>query len=66
MNENSYQNITISLIITVGMCTGAGVVPTLLGVFGDYGLGWLGFVLLGGFMIISVMALLALPEFGKE
>jgi NNP family nitrate/nitrite transporter-like MFS transporter len=58
IGEPWYQNVTISLIITVGMGVGAGLVPALLGIFGDYDLGWLGFVCLSSF-IFTVAAILA-------
>ena len=65
IGDSSYQNITTSLIITAGMCFGAGLVPTLLGTLGDFGIGWLGFALLGGFMVISTLSLLLNPRFGR-
>ncbi len=66
IGESSYQNITYSLIITVGISVGAGIVPAVLGIFGDLGLGWLGFVCLSGFMMTAVATLILTPEFGKE
>jgi predicted MFS family arabinose efflux permease len=66
IGESSYQNITYGLIITVGISVGAGIVPAVLGIFGDLGLGWLGFVCLGGFMMTAVVSVLLAPDFGKE
>ncbi len=66
IGEARYQNITYSLIITAGFGTGSGVVPALLGVFGDMGIGWAGFVLLAAFMLISLTFMLVTPVFGKD
>ncbi len=46
ISESRYQNITYALIIMAGVHFGGGLTPALLGVFGDRGLGWLGFVAL--------------------
>ena len=66
IGESRYQNITYALIITVGVSFGGGVVPALLGLFGDHGLGWLGFLGLAGFMVATMFILLATPEFGRD
>lgn len=66
IGDSRYQNITYSLIITIGISVGAGGVPALLGTLGDIGLGWLGFVLLCGFMLSAVWALIAVPTFGRD
>ena len=66
IGEQWYQNVTISLIITVAMGVGAGVVPALLGLFGDYGLGWLGFICLSGFMLTVAAILLLTPSFCRK
>ncbi len=66
IGDSRYQNITYALIITVGISIGAGVVPALLGVFGDFGLGWLGFVSLTVYMLTAIIALFATPDFGRE
>jgi len=50
----------------VGISVGGGVVPSLLGIFGDLGLGWLGFVSLAGFMFAAAIMLLATPRFGQD
>lgn len=42
IGETRYQNLTYAVIITAGVSIGAGAVPALLGIFGDFGLGWLG------------------------
>lgn len=66
IGESRYQNITYAVIITVAVSFGGGVVPALLGLFGDLGLGWLGFVSLAGFMGSAVLFLLATPAFGRD
>ena len=66
IGESRYQNITYALIITVGVSFGGGVVPALLGFFGDLNLGWLGFLLLGVFMLASLLFMRTTPGFGDE
>ncbi len=66
IGETRYQNITYAVIITAGVSVGAGVAPALLGLFGDFGLGWLGFVALAGYMVSAILFLLATPDFGKD
>ncbi len=66
IGESRYHNITYSLIITVAIGVGAGVVPAVLGIFGDHGLGWLGFVSLGIFTAAAILALVATPDFGRN
>ena len=66
IGEAWYQNVTAALVITVGMTVGAGVVPALIGVMGDLGIGWLGFVCLSGFMMTAVVTLILTPAFGKR
>lgn len=66
IGETRYQNITYAVIITVGVSIGSGFVPALLGLFGDLGLGWLGFVALGGYMAGAILFLLATPGFGED
>ena len=66
IGDAGYQNITYALIITVGISVGTGVAPALLGIFGDLGIGGLGFVCLSGFMLIAVGALMCTPSFGRE
>lgn len=66
IGEAWYQNVTIALIITVAMGFGAGLVPALLGLFGDYGLGWLGFVCLSGFMLGVAAALFLRRSFCEK
>lgn len=66
IGESQYQNITYAVILTVGVSFGGGAVPALLGLFGDLGLGWLGFIALAGFMVLSVFFLLATPDFGQD
>ncbi|TVQ36062.1 MAG: MFS transporter [Spirochaetaceae bacterium] len=59
-------NITYGLIITVGIGIGAGIAPALLGLFGDLGLGWAGFLLLGAYMLFAVGLLWSTPGFGHD
>ncbi|MEJ2057310.1 MAG: MFS transporter [Desulfofustis sp.] len=66
IGDPRYQNITYALIITVGISIGTGFAPALLGIFGDFGVGWLGFVSLTVYMLTAIGALLATPEFGRE
>ena len=66
IGDSRYQNITYSLIITIGIGVGAGGVPALLGWLSDLGLGGLGFMLLSGFMAAAAWLLVAEPMFGNE
>ena len=66
IGEIRYQNITYAIIISTGICIGVGVTPALLGLFGDLGLGWVGFIALAGYMVLAVLFLLATPHFGRD
>lgn len=66
IGESWYQNVTTALVVTVGMTVGAGVVPALIGVMGDLGIGWFGFVCLSIFMMTAVVALIMTPAFGRR
>ncbi|NNK58351.1 MAG: MFS transporter [Desulfofustis sp.] len=66
IGEPWYQNVTISLIITVAMGVGAGLVPALLGIFGDYDLGWLGFVCLSSFIFVVAVILAFTRSFCRK
>ena len=66
IGQSRYQNITYSVIITVGVSVGAGVVPAVLGLFADLGLGWAGFVILACCMVMSVIFLIVTPDFGRK
>ena len=66
IGEAWYQNVTTALVITVGMTVGAGVVPALIGVLGDLGMGWFGFVCLSIFMMTAVVVLIMTPAFGRR
>ncbi|MCG6930496.1 MAG: MFS transporter [Desulfofustis sp.] len=66
IGETRYLNVTSALVITVGMIFGAGVVPALVGVLGDLGVGWLGFVALALIMFLAVAVLMLNPSFGKR
>jgi MFS transporter, NNP family, nitrate/nitrite transporter len=61
-----YQNITYAVIITIGVGGGVGVAPAILGVMGDLGIGWLGFILLAVYMTIAMIFLRVTPVFGCE
>jgi MFS transporter, NNP family, nitrate/nitrite transporter len=60
-----YQNITYSLVITIAVSIGSGLAPTMLGVFGDLRMGWLGFTILGVYMAVAVIFLWTTPRFGR-
>ena len=66
IGEAWYQNVTTALVVTVGMIVGSGVVPALVGVLGDLGIGWSGFVALALFMFLAVVILIANPSFGTR
>lgn len=66
IGEAWYQNVTTALVVTVGMTVGAGVVPVLIGVLGDLGMGWFGFICLSIFMMTAVVALIMTPAFGRR
>lgn len=66
IGDPRYQNITYSLIITVGVSLGSGVVPVLLGIFSDMGIGWAGFIVLAILMIMPVLFLWSMHGFGDD
>ena len=66
IGESWYQNVTTALVVTVGMTVGAGVVPVFIGVLGDLGFGWLGFVALGLLMFLAAVVLKLNPSFGTD
>ena len=66
IGERWYQNVTTAIIVTVGMIVGGGVVPALVGLSADLGMGWLGFLSLAVFMFFGVIILLFTPSFGKR
>lgn len=66
IGEAWYQNVTTALVVTVGMIVGAGVVPVLVGVLGDLGIGWCGFASLALFMLLALVILMLNPSFGKQ
>ena len=66
IGESRYQNITYALIITAGVGLGAGVAPALLGLCGDLGMGWLGFLGLAGYMVTAVVFTIVTPAFGHD
>lgn len=66
IGESWYQNVTTAVVITVGMIVGAGIVPVLVGVLGDMGIGWSGFVAIALFMLTAVVVLLLTPAFGRR
>ncbi|ORC32682.1 hypothetical protein B4O97_16105 [Marispirochaeta aestuarii] len=66
IGEAQYQNITYALIITIGVGGGVGVAPAILGVMGDLGIGWLGFILLAVYMAFAMLFLKSTPVFGRE
>lgn len=66
IGEAWYQNVTTSLVVTVGMIVGSGVVPVLVGVLSDLGIGWSGFMVLALCMFLAVVVLMLNPSFGKQ
>lgn len=66
IGEIRYQNITFAVIITIGVGGGVGVAPAILGVMGDLGIGWLGFILLAIYMAAAMLFLRTTPVFGRE
>ncbi len=66
IGEARYQNITYALIITAGVTLGAGLAPALLGLCGDLGLGWLGFLGLAAYMVAAIVFTTITPAFGKD
>jgi NNP family nitrate/nitrite transporter-like MFS transporter len=48
-----YRNLIISLMMPAAMLLGSGVLPTLIGAFGDSGMFDVGFVLIGGLVAVS-------------
>ncbi len=65
IGDARYQNVTYSLVITIAVSIGAGAAPTLLGVFADLGLGWVGFVAAGAYMVVAVLLLWVTPGFAR-
>jgi MFS family permease len=66
IGEAQYQNVTYSLVITIAVGLGAGLAPTVLGAFGDLGVGWIGFVAVGIYMVTAVFFMWRTPEFGRH
>ncbi|QEN06736.1 MFS transporter [Oceanispirochaeta crateris] len=66
IGDHRYQNITYSLILAVGVCVGSGVAPALLGIFSDLGLSGVGFILLALLIILPLVFLIRMPDFGEE
>lgn len=55
------RNVAVSLLTPVASLFGTGVAPALMGRLADIGYFWLGFVLLGGVMLLSMVFLPLLP-----
>ncbi len=51
------RNVAVSLTIPIAFLAGAGVIPTGIGIMGDEGFFWLGFVVLGTLLMGSVILL---------
>jgi MFS family permease len=66
IGESRSQNITYAVIITAGVGFGAGVAPALLGLSGDLGVGWFGFLALACYMVSAVAFMIATPGFGQD
>jgi|GEM_PF-3457243 len=66
IGEAWHQNVTTALVVTVGMVVGAGIVPALVGFWGDLGIGWLGFIMLALSMFLAIAILVLNPSFGRR
>ncbi len=66
IGEERTRNVTYAVIITVGVTVGSGLIPALLGIFGDLKLAWAGFLFLGAFMFCGVALLAACRDFGSD
>lgn len=51
------QSVAVSLVITVAYLLAAGVVPSLMGAAGEHGMFFLGYIILGGLMLLSLFPL---------
>jgi NNP family nitrate/nitrite transporter-like MFS transporter len=60
--EPQVRSTAISMILPTAMLFGIGVMPTLIGLFGDMGPAWGGFG--GGFMLLGGLTLFGLPAVG--
>jgi len=62
------HNLAVSVILPLCVLFGGGIVPAILGFLGEYSSFSLGFVLLGGLTMTSIVILFLLkyPEFKKE
>ncbi len=54
IGTTSSRNVVVSLMIPAANVVGAGLFPQMMGLLGDVGLFYLGFVILGGLMIASL------------
>jgi MFS transporter, NNP family, nitrate/nitrite transporter len=52
------QNVAISLVITVAYLLASGVVPSIMGAAGEQGMFFLGYIVLGGLMLLSLLPLM--------
>jgi len=66
IGEARYQNITYAVIIIAGVGFGSGLAPALLGLSGDLGVGWFGFLALACYMVAAVAFMIATPGFGQD
>jgi NNP family nitrate/nitrite transporter-like MFS transporter len=57
---SSSRNVAVSLVIPVAFVLGAGAIPTGIGIMADAGSFALGFVFLGGLMLLGFIAALSL------
>lgn len=49
------QSVAVSLVITVAYLLASGVVPSLMGAAGEHGMFYLGYIILGGLMLLSLI-----------
>lgn len=58
MGHPELRNITVSLVMPVALFSGVGAVPALFGFLSDFHLMYLGLVVLGGLMLLSIWPLM--------
>jgi len=55
MASPSIKNVAVSLTVPVGFLLGGGAIPAGIGLIGETGLFFLGFIILGGLLLASVI-----------
>ena len=51
------RNLAVSLVVPMAYLIGGGVVPVLMGYLGEHGRFWVGFVILGSMIVLSLVLL---------